>query len=78
MTLNELQRFRGTFVPQKKRLKRYCYPSPFCYNTPMSKTIIISMVAIAIFLTVAIGYGAGFKHSQKMWEQKIIEQIKKG
>jgi hypothetical protein len=44
----------------------------------MSKTIIISMVAIAIFLTVAIGYGAGFKHSQKMWEQKIIEQIKKG
>ncbi len=44
----------------------------------MTKTIKTSLAAIAIILTISIGYAVGFNHCQKMWEGKMIEQIKKG
>jgi hypothetical protein len=43
----------------------------------MKKTIKTSVATIVILITVTIGYAVGFNHCQKMWENKIIEQIKK-
>jgi len=77
LTLNDLQRFCGTLCSTEKRLKKGCLASSLWYNVAMKKTIKTSVATIVILITVTIGYAVGFNHCQKMWENKIIEQIKK-